>query len=88
MLNPFNLVASAINNGLNTESLNLNYSNSFGNAKQYSLAKSNTLQTAGDNLGAPDNTLQSYFMVPPVSVVQDIMGQVDKYGYLFNQYTY
>ena len=88
LLNPFNLVASAINNGLNTESLNLNYSNSFGNAKQYSLAKSNTLQTAGDNLGAPDNTLQSYFMVPPVSVVQDIMGQVDKYGYLFNQYTY
>lgn len=87
LLNPLSLFSGAINMGFDIEKINLNYSNSFGNAKQYELGHSNTLQTAGDNLGSPDNKLVSFVMVPAVNDVINIMGEVDKYGYLFNQWT-
>lgn len=86
LLNPLSLFTTAASVGLDVDSININYSNSFGKAKMNELGHSNTLQTAGDNLGAPDNLLCSYWLIPGVSEICDIMAQVDKYGYLFNQW--
>ena len=86
LLNPLSLFTSVANVGLDTASINLNYSNSFGTAKQFELAHQNTLQTAGDNLGAPDNQIYTYQMVPSLNDIQNIIGMVDKYGYPYNQW--
>ena len=86
LLNPLSLFTSAASVGLDVDSININYSNSFGKAKFNELGHSNTLQTAGDNLGMPDNLLCTYWLVPGVSEIGDIIAQVDKYGYLFHQW--
>ena len=57
LMNPLSLFTGAASLGTDIESINLNYSNSFGTAKRFELGHSNQLQTAGDNLGSPDNLL-------------------------------
>ena len=86
LLNPFSAITNAINVGLDVDRINLNYSSSFGTAKQYSLAHQNTLQTAGDNLGNPDNLFTFWQSVPALNDIQTMIGDVDKYGYLYNQW--
>ena len=86
ILNPLSLLAGAINVGLDTSKINLNFSNSFGSAKQYQLAHQNTLQTAGDNLGSPCNELTYWMEMVSLNDLQNIVGQVDKYGYPYNQW--
>ena len=86
LLNPFSLVTSAVVSGLDIDSINLNYSNSFGKAKQFELAHQNQLQTAGDNLGSPDNKLTYWMEVLALSDVQNIVGYLDKYGYPYEQW--
>lgn len=86
LLNPFSLVTSAVVSGLDIDSINLNYSNSFGKAKQFELAHQNQLQTAGDNLGSPDNQLTYWMEVLALSDVQNIVGYLDKYGYPYEQW--
>ena len=86
ILNPLSFFANAINVGLDTSKINLNFSNSFGSAKQYQLAHQNTLQTAGDNLGSPCNELTYWMEMPALNDLQNIIGQVDKYGYPYNQW--
>ena len=86
ILNPLSFFANAINVGIDTSKINLNYSNSFGNAKQYELAHQNTLQTAGDNIGSPGNRLTYWREVVSLNDLQNIVGQVDKYGYPYNQW--
>ena len=60
LMNPLSLFTGAASLGMDIESINLNYSNSFGTAKRFELGHSNQLQTAGDNLGNPDNELVNY----------------------------
>ena len=86
LLNPLSLFTTAASVGLDVNSVNINYSNSFGKAKMNELGHTNTLQTAGDNLGSPDNLLTYWCMVPGLNDIQNIIGQVDKYGYLYNQW--
>ena len=86
LMNPLSLFTGAAMVGLDMESINVNYSNSFGKAKRYELGHMNQLQTAGDNLGSPDNKLTYYELVPALNDIQNIIGQVDKYGYLYNQW--
>lgn len=86
ILNPLSFFANAINVGLDTSKINLNFSNSFGSAKQYQLAHQNTLQTAGDNLGNPCNQLTYWMEMVSLNDLQNIVGQVDKYGYPYNQW--
>ena len=86
IMNPLSFLTGAAQMGLDVDKINLNYSNSFGTAKRYELGHSNTLQTAGDNLGSPDNKLVSYIMVPAINDIINIMAEVDKYGYIFNQW--
>ena len=86
LLNPFSAITNAINVGLDVDRINLNYSNSFGTAKQYSLSHQNTLQTAGDNLGNPDNLFTFWQSVPALNDIQTMIGDVDKYGYMYNQW--
>ena len=87
LLNPLSLFTNAASLGLDMDKINLNYSNSFGSAKQYELSHSNTLQTAGDNLGNPDNVLTWYQLVPALNDIQTLIGHIDKYGYPYNQWT-
>lgn len=86
IMNPLSFLTGAAQMGLDVDKINLNYSNSFGTAKRYELGHSNTLQTAGDNLGSPDNELVYYQMIPAINDIINIMAQVDKYGYIFNQW--
>lgn len=86
LLNPFSLVTSAVVSGLDIDSINLNYSSSFGKAKQFELAHQNQLQTAGDNLGSPDNNLTYWMEVLALNDVQNIVGYLDKYGYPYEQW--
>ena len=85
LMNPLSLFTGAAMVGLDMESINVNYSSSFGKAKRYELGHMNQLQTAGDNLGSPDNKLTYYELVPALNDIQNIIGQVDKYGYLYGQ---
>lgn len=86
LLNPLSFFANAVNVGIDTSKINLNYSNSFGSAKQYELAHQNTLQTAGDNIGNPGNKLTYWQEVVSLNDLQNIVGQIDKYGYPYNQW--
>lgn len=86
LLNPLSLITSAVNVGLDTSQINLNYSNSFGSAKQYELAHQNQLQTAGDNLGSPDNQLTYWMEILALNDCQNIIGYLDKYGYPYEEW--